>query len=214
MPEPTYTLTLTESERTALARVLGLFVQKLTSAPVFVEAAPAVKEYWECQCGVRFYAYDDFTRHIATVHLGVMQSSKHFYGNDEAPSGGTAAARAVLSPPTSQRTDQPSPPAVAPSPTPVEPRDRWARDRKGRETQPSEFNRVDARISKAERADLSDGTPRMKVSWPAPTSGFVSANCFDDRLFPWLAAGAKSGQATTVYIVQAGKYTNVVGVRA
>ena len=39
MSEPTYTITLTESERTALARVLGLFVAKLTSAPVFIEAS-------------------------------------------------------------------------------------------------------------------------------------------------------------------------------
>jgi len=39
MPEPTYTITITESERTALARALGLFVAKLTSAPVFVEAS-------------------------------------------------------------------------------------------------------------------------------------------------------------------------------
>ena len=109
---------------------------------------------------------------------------------------------------------QPSSPAAAPHTAPIEQRDRWARDRKGRETQPKEFSPVEARISKAERVDLSDGTPRMKVSWPAPTNGFVSANCFDDRLFPWLAAGAKSGQVTTVYIVQAGKYTNIVGVRA
>ena len=41
MIEPTYTLTLTESERTGLARALGLLVTKLVNAPVFVEAQPA-----------------------------------------------------------------------------------------------------------------------------------------------------------------------------
>lgn len=161
MSEPTYTLILTESERTAFAKVLGGLVTKLINAPIFVEA----------------------------------------------PSGGTAAARAVLSPPQ-------TPAAVAPTAPVLEQRDRWARDRKGNELPPREYTTVEARISTAERANLSDGTPRMKVSWPAQTKGFVNANCFDDRLFPFLALGSKSGAKTTLYIVQSGKYTNIAGVRA
>ena len=38
MPEATYTLTLTESERTAIAKALGGLVTKLINAPIFVES--------------------------------------------------------------------------------------------------------------------------------------------------------------------------------
>lgn len=38
MPDPTYTITLTESERTALAAALGTFVSKLTNCRVQLEA--------------------------------------------------------------------------------------------------------------------------------------------------------------------------------
>lgn len=38
MSEPTYTITLTESERTALAAALGTFVSKLTNCRVQIEA--------------------------------------------------------------------------------------------------------------------------------------------------------------------------------
>jgi hypothetical protein len=163
MSEPTYTVILSESERTLLSRALGLFVTKLTNAPIFVEA----------------------------------------------PSGGTQQARAVLSPP--------SPPAAAPANSPkppIEQRARWARDRKGNAIAPREYEIVEVHLSKAERKDLDDGKPRMKVAWPAATKGFVDANCFDDQLFPWLAAATKSAEKTTLYIVHSGKYTNVVGVRA
>jgi hypothetical protein len=160
MPEPTYTITITETERAAYAKVLGGFVTKLVNAPVQVDAA------------------------------------------SPSASSGTDAARALL-----------SPPAAAPAP-PIAARDRWARDRKGNETPPKEYQTVEAKIWKVERKDLPDNTPRMRVTWPAPTTGYVDANCFDDRLFPWLSAGASNGQVTTLHIVRSGKYTNVVGVRA
>src|ERR1700726_922462 len=38
MSEPTYTVILSESERTALAKSLGGLVTKLINAPIFVEA--------------------------------------------------------------------------------------------------------------------------------------------------------------------------------
>ena len=81
MSEPTYTLTLTESERTALAKVLGSLVTKLINAPIFVES----------------------------------------------PTGGTAAARAVLSSPPQDSPALPS--GHVPPPLP-QARDRWASDRK------------------------------------------------------------------------------------
>ena len=85
MSEPTYTITLSEAERTAWAKVLGGLVTKLINAPIFVES----------------------------------------------PTGGTAAARAVLSSPPQ---DPPPPPSGhVPPPTPLQQRDRWARDRKGNE---------------------------------------------------------------------------------
>lgn len=41
MTEPTYTITLTEAERTAMAKVLGGLVTKLLNAPVVLENSPA-----------------------------------------------------------------------------------------------------------------------------------------------------------------------------
>jgi hypothetical protein len=162
--EPTYTITITESQRTALARDLGLLVTKLVNAPIFVESE----------------------------------------------SGGTAAARSVLSPP------QQASPAAAPSPTPVDTvRDRWARDRKGNEQpNPEGVEAFTVRLVKAERKDLESGAPRMKVAFPGVGRGFIDANCFDEKLFPWLAAGTKNGKDTTIYIVKKDKYKNIVGVRA
>ena len=162
MPEPTYTVTITESERTLLAKGLGALVTKLINAPIFVES----------------------------------------------PSGGTQAARAVLSPP--------SPPAAAPATTPIEQRDRWARDRKGRELpNPKGCEAAERFISKLEEKPLDDGTPRMLVGWESPTgNGFAQGSCFDPKLFPWLILRQKSGEKTLLHILRKGKYLNVVGVRA
>ena len=112
MSEPTYTITLTESERTAWAKVLGGLVTKLINAPIFVEA----------------------------------------------PSGGTQSARAVLSPPTS--------PAAASSPSSVELRDRWARDRKGNEVpMPDGYAAREVNIWKTEQKPpkKANGKPYLKV---------------------------------------------------
>ena len=180
MAEPTYTITITETERAAMARGLGMIVAKLTNAPVFVES----------------------------------------------PTGGTAAARALLSPAEQRRMGQQkddpemanrvSPPAAAPNPAPIEPRDRWARDRKGNEVpNPEGAMQISVYLWKADPKPLSDGTPRMQIAWKASTARESGqGNCFDEKLFPWLAAGTKNSQPTTIYIVHKGKYTNIVGVRA
>jgi hypothetical protein len=157
--EPTYTITITESERTALSRVLGLLVTKLTSAPVFVEAA----------------------------------------------SGGTAHARAVLAP---------APPAAAPGPTPIEPRDRWARDRKGNElANPEGCAAREVTIWKTEQKPGKKDKAKtfLKVTWQSQERGYVDANCFDSQLFPWLINQA--GKKTTLYLVKSGEYLNVAGLR-
>lgn len=181
-PEPTYTITITETERTALARTLGLLVTKLTSAPVFVEA----------------------------------------------PSGGTQAARAVLSPPEQRRmgqqkddpaianSAQSSPPAAAAPPAPViEQRDRWARDRKGKEAPfPEGCVTRQVHLSKTENREprKTGGKPYLKVTWESQDRGFVDANCFDVYLWPSLIQQA--GKLTTLYLMKSGDYLNVVGVRA
>lgn len=162
MPEPTYTITITETQRTLLSRALGLFVALLTNAPVFTEA----------------------------------------------PSGGTAQARAVLAPA--------QPPAVA-SPAPIEQRDRWARNKKGVEVpNPAGCETQKVRLWKVVPADVN-GKRRMKVSWYAPAGqkGFVDAACWDEQLFPWLAkCSIESDAPTILYTVRSGNYLNVVGVRA
>jgi hypothetical protein len=129
---------------------------------------------------------------------------------DESPSGGTQSARAVLSPPSQA-------PAAAPSPTPVEPRDRWARDRKGNEvTNPEGCVSREVIIWKAEvtpgKKDAKK--PFLKVTWQSQDRGYgyVDANCFDEKLFPWIIK--QKGEKTTLYIVKSGEYLNVVGVRA
>ena len=105
---------------------------------------------------------------------------------------------------------QPAPPTP-----PIALRDRWARDRKGNELpNPEGCVPYHVRIWKTERKDLSDGRPRLKVSWQTPSArDFIDANCFDEKLFPWIAAQSKEPTAL-LYVVKSGKYLNVVGVRA
>lgn len=163
MSEPTYTLTLTESERTAMAKVLGGLVTKLINAPIFVEST----------------------------------------------SGGTQAARAMLSPP-------PSPAAAAHSPQPpvIEQRDRWARDRKGNEVpMPDGYAAREVTICKTEQKPKKDKSGNfLNVTWQSHDRGYVDAKCFDAQLFPWLIK--QQGQRTTIYLVKSGEYLNLVGVRA
>jgi hypothetical protein len=167
--EPTYTITITETERTAFAKVLGGLVTKLINAPIFVEA----------------------------------------------PAGGTQAARAVLSPPSTQRpANAPAPPAVVPVSNPIpEMHDRWQRDRKGHEVPwPKGCEEVERVIAKTEQKDKY-----LRVSWLAvgPNArGYMNANCFDQKLWPWLIK--QTGTKTTMYLLKSddGKFTNVVGLRA
>jgi hypothetical protein len=158
MSEPTYTLTLTESERIALAAALGTFVTKLTTCRVQIEA----------------------------------------------PTGGTHAARALLSPST-------APPAAAPAASPIEQRDRWARDRKGNELpNPEGCNSADVHIWKTEQKEKY-----LKVTFQTNGYGYVDANCFDQQLWPWLiTCAAESSKPTRLYLLRKDKYLNIVGVRA
>ncbi len=156
MSEPTYTITITEAERTAWAKLLGAFVTKLLNAPAQIESAA---------------------------------------------------------------TSDPRPTTAQPSghvlPSPIEPRDRWARDRKGTESpNPAGGESISVHLAKAERKDLTDGRVRMRVAWQNADRGYSDASCWDDKLFPFLAAATKSPDTTTIYIVKNGKYTNIVGIRA
>lgn len=157
MSEASYTLIITEAERTALARSLGTLVTKLINLPV--NAPPTIDN------------------------------------------GGTQAARAVLSPPANP-------------PSPFEVRDRWARDRKGKEVpNPKGSYAIAVRIWKTERRDLSDRL-RLKVTWQNLEKGYTDAACWDENLFPFLAVASKNPQPTTIYLTQKDAYLNVVGVRA
>jgi hypothetical protein len=180
MIEPTYTIVVTESERTAMAKVLGALVTKLINAPIFVEAPSE------------------------SVQLTGLDRKTTY----EAPSGGTQQARSVLSPPTT--------PAAAPATPPtIEQRDRWARDRSGKELpDPTGFFARVVNLCKTEQKQprKAGGKPYLKVTWQSEASGFRDANCFDQKLWPWLIN--QSGKRTTIYFVQAGEYLNVVGVRA
>jgi hypothetical protein len=122
------------------------------------------------------------------------------------PASGTEAARAVLSPPPAVE--------VRDGQARMQITDRWQRSKAGVELPFPEGHEVfEVAITKAERKDLSDGRPRMIVGWPVPQGqGFASANCFDEKLFPWLSSRLK--QKTVLYIMRSGKYLNVVGVRA
>jgi len=124
------------------------------------------------------------------------------------PTSGTDQARAILSPQAAAQSK--------PTASPIALRDRWARDRKGNELpNPEGSELIEVKLWKAERKDLADGTPRMKVAWNSPTArGSGDGNCFDDKLFPWLAAGTKTNETTALWITHNGKYTNIVGVRA
>lgn len=126
----------------------------------------------------------------------------------ESPSGGTAAARAVLSPPQ-------TPAAAAPVAPVMELRDRWAHDRKGKELpNPEGCEAGVITIWKTEQkpARKEGGKPFLKVTWQSKGRGYVDANCFDSALFPWLIK--QQGQPTTIYLVKSGEYLNVVGVKA
>jgi len=183
MSEPTYSFTLTETERAAFAKVLGGLVTKLLNAPVQIDGAIAAVQ--------------------AQTRLDQVPPAR-----PTDPASGTDLARAILSPPAAAQSQ--------PTRAPIELRDRWARDRKGNEVpNPEGCEALTVRIWKTERKDLSDGRPRLKVAWQSPSisKGFGDANCFDEKLFPWIAAQSKEPTAT-LYVVKNGKYLNVVGVRA
>lgn len=123
---------------------------------------------------------------------------------------GTDQARAILSPPTAA---SPSLAATrAPAQIPV--RDRWARDRQGKEIAfPEGCEKREVQLWKTEQKPprKDGGAPYLKVTWQGER-GYVDANCFDSELFPWLIKS--SGKKTVLYTVQNGKYINVVGVCA
>ena len=114
----------------------------------------------------------------------------------------------------------PAVPAVStpPTPTPVETRDRWARDKNGVELpNPSGCEMIPniAIWKTKESKSAKNSVPYLRVTWPALNSeGYVDANCFDQKLWPWLIKVQKENVRTTLYVVRHGNYLNVVGVRA
>jgi len=57
--------------------------------------------------------------------------------------------------------------------------------------------------------------PYLKVTWESPAgSGHADANCFDEKLRPWVIKAQQQGTKTTVYVVRNGDYLNPVGIRA
>jgi len=113
------------------------------------------------------------------------------------------------------------PASPAPEPAAVSHvRDRWARDRKGVEVpNPEGCTAQEVHIWKVEKKPTKNGKAEFyKVTWAQPNGqGYVDANCFDEKLFPWLIqseAIAKQGAKATIYTVQKGGYLNVIGIRA
>ena len=176
MSEPTYSFTLTETERAAFAKVLGGLVTKLLNAPVQIDGAIAAVQ--------------------AQTRLDQVPPAR-----PTDPASGTDLARAILSPPAAAQSQ--------PTRAPIELRDRWARDRKGKELpNPEGCYPADVHIWKTEQKPKY-----LRVTWEASNgNGFSDANCFDSQLWPWLIKS--TGQRTRLYLVVNGKYLNVVGVRA
>jgi hypothetical protein len=215
MSEASYTLTITEAERTALARSLGTLVTKLINLPV--NAPPTINTH-ECKaCSAAFSDLAVLRMHVAAMHPEQLEAFD--VAHTPMSKSGTQAARAVLSPPANPPSplrggETAAPPAAVRTSTPIEVRDRWARDRKGKEVpNPKGSYAVAVRIWKAERRDLSD-RPRLKVTWQNQEKGYTDAACWDENLFPFLAVASKNPQPTTIYLTQKDAYLNVVGVRA
>jgi hypothetical protein len=117
--------------------------------------------------------------------------------------------------------DSPPQPAVSPGANPAaastsqpgtEVRDRWAKDRKGNEVVGPEGSwGTPVTILKTEKK-----SSYLRVSWQAPSSGYVNANCFDRDLWAHIETAKAAGAITTVYLLKSsdGKYLNLVGIRA
>lgn len=113
---------------------------------------------------------------------------------------GADHAKALLSPPAAAQPTHPT--------TPIELRDRWAKDRKGKELpNPEGCQSADVHLWKTEQKGKY-----LRVTWQNNGTGHGYANCFDPDLWPWLIK--QSGQLTRLYITRKGEYTNIVGVRA
>jgi hypothetical protein len=168
----------------------------LALKPIFIRSSLEAMPGVQCgKCGTRF----DDKGHCPVC----VPPARHV----DPMTSGTDHARAILSPPAAAQSK--------PTANPIALRDRWARDRHGIEVpHPKNASEMTVRIWKAERKDLADKTPRLKVAWANPAGkGFVDAACFDEKLFPWIAAQSKEPTAL-LYVVQNGKYLNIVGVRA
>ena len=182
MSEPTYSFTLTETERAAFAKVLGGLVTKLLNAPVQIDGAIAAVQ--------------------AQTRLDQVPPAR-----PTDPASGTDLARAILSPPAAAQSQ--------PTRAPIELRDRWARDRKGNTPSgpPKDAEPIIVRISQTVRADTD--VPRLKVSWPRQEGqGYITATCWDEKLFPAIMQREALGQPTTLHVREVRGYLNVVGVRA
>jgi|GEM_PF-6274288 len=89
---------------------------------------------------------------------------------------------------------------------------RWATDKFDKE----KVEQITITPMGAKRDDLFKAgkkVPRMSVSWQSPkVRGYNYATVWDEKLFPWVANRLK--QETVFYVVNKGKFTDVVGVKA
>ena len=175
MSEPTYTFTLTESERLLLANVFGLFARKMANTPILIVSPRGVRP-WP-------FPTEPSEQNPPAHHASANSPS-------QAP---PAAAQS------------------APTANPIALRDRWARDRKGNEVpNPEGCYPADVHLWKTEQKEKY-----LRITWESSNgSGFADANCFDQKLWPWILQAKAAGQKTRLYLVVKGKYLNVVGIKA
>ena len=211
MSEPTYSFTLTETERAAFAKVLGGLVTKLLNAPVQIDGAIAA-----VQAQTRLDQVPP-VRPAAMPGVQCGRCGAPLDGKGHCPictnpparladQSGTDHARAILSPPAAAQSTPQAPIAL---------RDRWARDRKGNTPSgpPKDAEPIIVRISQTVRADTD--VPRLKVSWPRQEGqGYITATCWDEKLFPAIMQREALGQPTTLHVREVRGYLNIVGVRA
>lgn len=192
MTQPTYTITITNDERKMLVFCMGAML-------------PSIR-----QETVRLLNVEEFS-----ILSNKLLDAKPDREAITAASNGKDIARAVLAP----APPAPSPTVAAPSSTI---RDRWARDRKGKEVpNPEGCTSLEVRIVRTEeRKPSAPGKPPfLKVTYESPSgTGFADANCFDVNLWPAIAqaaviANTQNGKVL-LHTVRAGNYVNVIGVRA
>lgn len=105
---------------------------------------------------------------------------------------------------------QASPPDKGNAPPSVEhPRDRWARDREGKEIPQPNAEAYTVRIWKCEQGVGTAGNQFLDVRWE-----HRRAYCHDPRLFPWILAAVKSHSQIILYLKLQNNFDTIVGVKS